>query len=166
MWQNRPAQAPSSHNTHYTNPSLEGSNNDKTEAPLRYIPELQYCFIIAKYVLRFKCPPYSLNDNHLSDTPFMSQDTTWENGSQIPSAQSTARAPGSAISYSATLFLTPLTLIGSPFWSHSRALVCPTKIHHTKQKDTGPILPARKLISTRNALTTHSSTGCDCQFSS
>lgn len=162
MWQNRPAQAPSSHNTQYTNPSWERSNNDKTEAPLRYTPELQYYFIIAKYVLRFKYPPYSLNGDHLPDTPLMSQDTTWENGPQIPSA----RAPGSTISHSATLFLTPLTLIISPFWSHRRALVCPTKIHHTKQKDNGPILPARKLVSTRNVLTTHSSTGCDCQFRS
>lgn len=54
--QNRQRGAPSSARFCSPNPFSEGENG-KTEVPRRQAPELQYYFIIAKHLLRFKHPP-------------------------------------------------------------------------------------------------------------
>lgn len=131
------------------------------EAPSSQTLELQYFFITAKYLLRFKHPPYPLMTiTHLTGRPppiLRHPLGKWVRVGAVPSLLPLPQQVHLLHTYCSS----PHSLCCFSPRCQGTALLVHQKPHPAKQKDMGPMLPAQKLVSIRKALTTLSGTECD-----
>lgn len=121
---------------------------------MRYTLGLQHFFTIAKYLLRFKHPPYPLMTTIYLIPLAMSQDIPWKLGPNESNIQPTASIPGSPPCTKLLLINPPTLLVSLRFFSWD-STVCPIKTSPHQTEGYGANFANSNACTLRKASTTH-----------